>query len=142
MERKSALTVKEKILLHLPYFSEHQNHQRVPRELSQKGIAEAVGISQKHLSQYIRPMIKEGLVLERSSYILEGRQHQKVYFLTELGRKEADWVRDRASRKGSHSMSKRVHFKLPQLMKDLIVIPVNNALVSIQRMLPYISRSL
>jgi len=108
MEGKSALTTKEKILLHLTYFFEHQNPHRVPRELSQKGIAEAVGISQKHLSQYVRPMIKEGLVLERSSYVLEGRQRQKVYFLTELGRREAEWIRDGASRKRSHSVSKRL----------------------------------
>src|SRR5438046_2151899 len=87
MKGKSGLTVKEKILLHLAYFSEHHNDHRVPREVSQKGIAEAVGISQKHLSQYIRPMIKADLVLERSSYILEGRQRQKVWFLTELGRR-------------------------------------------------------
>src|SRR5438552_19043206 len=102
MKGKSRLTVKEKILLHLAYFSKHHNAHRAPREVSQKGIAEAVGISQKHLSQYIRPMIKEGLVLERSSYILEGRQRQKVYFLTELGRREAEWMRDGASRKRCH----------------------------------------
>src|SRR5436190_1064643 len=122
MKGKSWLTVKEKILLHLAYFSEHHNDHRVPREVSQKGIAEAVGISQKHLSQYIRPMIKADLVLERSSYILEGRQRQKVYFLTELGRREAEWMRDGASRKRSHSVSKRVGFKLPQLMIDLLVV--------------------
>jgi len=95
MKGKSWLTVKEKILLHLAYFSEHHNDHRVPREVSQKGIAEAVGISQKHLSQYIRPMIKADLVLERSSYILEGRQRQKSLLpngaRTQGGRMDARW---------------------------------------------------
>jgi hypothetical protein len=67
------------------------DHQ-VPRQVSQKGIAEAVGIFQRHIPQYVRPMIIEGLVSQRSSYIRGGRQHQKVYFLTDRGQVEANWM--------------------------------------------------
>jgi len=39
-------------------------------------------------------MINEGLVLEHSSYIQGGKQHQKVYFLTSKGHTAAGWMRD------------------------------------------------
>jgi hypothetical protein len=44
-------------------------------------------------------MISEGLVMEVSAYILGGRQHQKVYFLTDKGLKQADWMREKVSNK-------------------------------------------
>jgi hypothetical protein len=39
-------------------------------------------------------MVKEGLVEEHSSYIQGGKQHQKVYFLTNKGRAAAIWMHD------------------------------------------------
>jgi DNA-binding MarR family transcriptional regulator len=86
-------TVRDRILAHLANFPQYEVGHQVPFQVSQIGIADAIGIKQKHLSQNIRPMIAEGLVLERSCYVKGGRQHQKVYFLTEQGRKEAAWMR-------------------------------------------------
>jgi len=85
-------TVRDKILCHLAAFVDFEKNHQVPAHVSQRGIAKAVGIKEKHFSQYVKPMITEGLVLERSSFILGGRQHQKVYFLTLKGRSEADWM--------------------------------------------------
>jgi len=36
--------------------------------------------------------MRQGLVSERSSFIVGGSQHQKVYFLTPRGAVEADWM--------------------------------------------------
>jgi len=87
------LTVRERILVHLATFELYQTDHWSPIQVSQKGIAKAVGILQRHIPQYVRPMIKEGLVEEHSSYIHGGKQHQKVYFLTSKGREAAGWMR-------------------------------------------------
>ena len=89
-----SLTVRDRILLHLATFELYETDHWSPTQVSQKGIAKAVGILQRHIPQYVRPMVKEGLVEEHSSYILGGKQHQKVYFLTKKGRTAAVWMHD------------------------------------------------
>src|SRR5438445_9559503 len=89
-----SLTVRDRILLHLATFELYETDHWSPSQVSQKGIAKAVGILQRHIPQYVRPMITEGLVEEHSSYIQGGKQHQKVYFLTKKGRTAAGWMRD------------------------------------------------
>ena len=89
-----SLTVRDRILLHPATFELYETDHWSPTQVSQKGIAKAVGILQRHIPQYVRPMVKEGLVEEHSSYILGGKQHQKVYFLTKKGRTAAVWMHD------------------------------------------------
>ena len=85
-------TVRDRILSHLASFSANEQDHQVPVEVTQEGIAKAVGIAQRHLIQNMRPMISEGLVVEHSSYALGGKQHRKVYFLTIKGRTAAKWM--------------------------------------------------
>jgi hypothetical protein len=91
-KRVRSLTVRDRILLHLVNFELNETDHWAPTQVSQRGIAEAVGIMGKHIHQYVRPMINEGLVKESSSYIQGGKQHQKVYFLTSKGREAAKWM--------------------------------------------------
>jgi predicted transcriptional regulator len=91
-KRVRSLTVRDRILLHLANFGLNETDHWAPTQVSQKGIATGVGISAKHVHQYVRPMINEGLVKESSSYIQGGKQHQKVYFLTNKGREAAKWM--------------------------------------------------
>jgi predicted transcriptional regulator len=93
------LTVRDRILVHLANFSSNETDHQLPTEVSQQGIAGAVGIRQRHISQYVRPMIVEGLVSEESRYIRGGRQHQKVYFLTKQGCAQADWMNNNSNGK-------------------------------------------
>ena len=102
-------TVRRRILVHLANYSLQEPDHEAPREVSQQGIAEAVGIRLRHISQYIRPMIKEGLVTERSGLVDGGRQHQKVYFLTDQGRKEALWMQDKESKNAADKQSLTVY---------------------------------
>ena len=98
---REKLTVRDRILVHLGSFIPNQTDHQLPAEISQQGIAWAVGILQRHISQYMRPMIYEGLVSEESRYIQGGRQHQKVYFLTKQGRTQADWMNNNSNRKSN-----------------------------------------
>ncbi len=63
------LTVRDRILLHLlEYIMSRSNHW-VPFQVTQPGISDAVGIKPRHIQQYIRPMIVQGLVEERVSCV-------------------------------------------------------------------------
>ncbi|HEY4705454.1 MAG TPA: hypothetical protein VII27_06955 [Thermoplasmata archaeon] len=84
-----SLTVKEKIQLHLFEFSRAADAYEVPEEVTQEGIARTVGIRVHHVQQYVRPLIAEGLVDERTSHIRRQPRRRKAYFLTERGRSRA-----------------------------------------------------
>ena len=86
------LTVRDRILLHLlEYIMSRSNHW-VPFQVTQPGISDAVGIKPRHIQQYIRPMIVQGLVEERSAVAHGGRQRRKTYLLTSQGETEAAWL--------------------------------------------------
>jgi DNA-binding MarR family transcriptional regulator len=87
--RKPKFTIKDRIIAHLAEFPSERGRPRVSAEISQQGIAEAVGILSRHIQQYVRPLVIEGLVTELKGYIDGGRQRQKVYFLTSQGKTEA-----------------------------------------------------
>lgn len=80
------LTVKERILLHLFDFNRFAEEYEAPQEVTQGGIAKAVGIRVHHVTQYVRPLISEDLVEEKVSHITRKPRRRKVYFLSSQGR--------------------------------------------------------
>src|SRR3989475_10736826 len=61
--------------------------------MTQEGIAQAVWILVPHVTQYARPLIREGLARERVAHIQGGRRRRKVYDLREAGRCAASRLR-------------------------------------------------
>ncbi len=91
------LTVKERILLHLLERDQAADQAEVSVELAQEGVARAAGIELRHLAQFVRPLIEEGLVRERRAHVAGIRQRRKVYALTPFGRATAQHLRDRVA---------------------------------------------
>jgi len=89
------LIAKERILLHLLHFARYADTPEVPPELSQGRIAEAAGIERRHFAQYVRPLIQDGLVRERTAHVRGTLQRRRVYVPTEEGRRKAMEIRDR-----------------------------------------------
>jgi tetratricopeptide (TPR) repeat protein len=87
----AGLTVQDRILVHVAAYSDanHGRNSRAPLQITQPGIAEAVGIERRHVRQYVRPLIIKGLITEKAAYVVGGRQHRKVYYVTVQGRSEA-----------------------------------------------------
>ena len=83
------LTAKERILLHLLEFTKYADAVEVPPEMTQEGIAQVAWILVPHVTQYVRPLIREELARERTTHIIGGRRKRKVYDLTDAGRREA-----------------------------------------------------
>src|SRR5882762_4381541 len=88
------LTAKERILIHLLDFTKYADSVEVPAGMTQEGIANAAWILVPHVTQYVRPLIRDGLVRERNAHIEGGRRRRKVYDLTESGRATAIRMRN------------------------------------------------
>jgi len=94
-ERAFRFTTKERILLHLERYARSVDAAEVPPELTQEGIAAAVWVDQRHLGQYLGPLIRDGLLRERSAHVRNGRQRRRVYGLTDTGRRVAYRIEQR-----------------------------------------------
>ncbi len=87
------LTVRDRILIHLADHPTSEGQFEVPPQVTQAGLAQATRILQRHVRQYIGPVISEGLVVERQAHVHGGRQRRRAYFLTPAGRTEAARLR-------------------------------------------------
>jgi len=117
----SALTVKERILLHLLEYARYDDEYEVPAAISRSGIAAAVGIEARHVPQYTRPLLEEGALTQRLAHIVGGGQRQKVYLLTDGGKMTA--ARMRASVR-----ERLVTFRSPEGTRECSVAAVESAL--------------
>src|SRR5690349_10031950 len=79
------LTSKERILLYLLDVAKLDVSVEVPSDLTQEGVSHGSRIDLRHLPQYIHPLIRDGLVLERRAHVRGIRQRRKVYGLTDAG---------------------------------------------------------
>ena len=89
------LTVKERILLHLLPYGWSAEALEVPQAITQEGVAEAAWFSLRHFSQYLRPLMEEGLVRERRAHVEGVRQRRKVYGLSDRGKLTAARLREK-----------------------------------------------
>lgn len=89
------LTAKERILLHLFDYVKYAEAVEVPLAMTQEGIAGAAEIDVPHFTQYVRPLVREGLVRERMAHVKGIPRRRKVYDLTEAGRMQAVRLREK-----------------------------------------------
>ncbi len=89
------LTVKERILLHLLESVQPGEQVEVSAAHTQEGVAHGAGVDLRHLSQFVRPLDRDGLVQERTAHVEGHRQRMKVYDLTQSGRLAAIRLRER-----------------------------------------------
>ena len=82
-------TISDRILLHLIEFKSYSDEIDGPLELTQIGIANAVGVERKNISRAIRPHIVDGYIEFHSAHIPGIRLKRVIYYLTSLGYKKA-----------------------------------------------------
>jgi len=87
--------VKERILIHLIEYAKYVDELEVPSAITQEGIARETGIDVPHFTQYVRPLIQEGLIRERMAHVKGVRRRRKVYDLTDTGKLSAVRLRDK-----------------------------------------------
>lgn len=89
MANKIHVTVKEKILLHLLNYSKHKDEVEVPAQVSQDGLAKAVGVRRSHIASALKDLKEKGQVEEKKARIFDEKRRKNAYFLTEIGQNEA-----------------------------------------------------
>jgi DNA-binding MarR family transcriptional regulator len=80
-----SLTVEERMLLHLSEYKGLEGRYEMPVGLTQRGIADEVGVQQKHLSRHLKKLLTDGLVAESGARVAGMKQRMKVYQLTHQG---------------------------------------------------------
>jgi DNA-binding MarR family transcriptional regulator len=88
-----SLTVEERIVLHLGDFANAEGKYEMPAGLTQRGIAENVGVQQKHLSRHIQKLVAGGLAEEATARVSGMKQRMKIYKLTYSGHARAGELR-------------------------------------------------
>lgn len=89
------MTSKERILLYLSDFLNMNERYELPQDLTQEVISYATGVQRKHLSQYLKDLLGENLVVERKAHIHGMRQRMNGYYLTPAGYAKARELRAR-----------------------------------------------
>ena len=92
---KIRLTINEKILLHLLENNRARDEREAPQSVTQRGIADSVGIRWNHVPRAVTKLKKLDYVFERLSHIVGKTRRQKAYFLTDEGLLSARNLRER-----------------------------------------------
>ncbi len=108
------LTSKERILLYLLEAPPREGALEMPLDVTQEGIARGSNINRRHVPQYIRPLMQEGLVREQRAHVKGVRQRRKVYELTNAGKASAIRLREAVK-------SEKVRFKQGNTIREATV---------------------
>jgi tetratricopeptide (TPR) repeat protein/DNA-binding MarR family transcriptional regulator len=92
--RKIPLTNSEKILLLLSDFHRFEKEYRVPGEVSQRGIANIIGIRRSNVARELMKLKQRSFVHERLVHFENTKRRKKGYFLTSEGFGLAAKIRD------------------------------------------------
>lgn len=89
MAVKIHVTVKEKILIHLISYSKFRDEGEAPVQISQDGMAKAVGVRRSHIASALKDLKENELVEEKKARVIGEKRRKNAYFLTHEGKTEA-----------------------------------------------------
>ena len=79
-------TVNVRIIMHLMKHRHSSEEHVFPREVTQLGIAQALGIGRTHAGNELRKLEEEGRVEVKTAYVTMEDRRMNVYMLTPVGR--------------------------------------------------------
>lgn len=90
MPEAGQLSVNDRVLLHLSRYAADVAPEEYPPEISQMGIASAVGISRTHVPRAVKLLMKDGLVAELTARVKGHERRMNVYAVTMEGMRMAE----------------------------------------------------
>ncbi|MFQ6127423.1 MAG: ATP-binding protein [Thermoplasmata archaeon] len=105
------LTVNDRILLHLFDYRKIRND--FPPDITQAGMASAIGIQRSHIPRSVKKLEEEEAIEEKRERIHGAGRRLKMYFLTERGYRRAAMIRRRVGRKRIRVQSSGGETELP-----------------------------
>jgi len=82
---KESPTIGTKLIVHLSRYSRFQDDLVCPREMTQHGISEKLGISREHVAAELWELKKKEYVKSDTKHVPKARTRRKVFFLTPVG---------------------------------------------------------
>lgn len=132
--------MEERVLLHLAQFFYNAEDYESPRETSQEGIAEAVGVSFTHVPRAVESLRKKDLLTEHKMHTPGSDRKRKTYLLSHSGYQRADEIKDQLL--NSEVLVKGERGLEPAVVSDLLGPSASNAdlltLLSRSRSIPVI----
>ncbi len=95
LEEVASLTSKDRVLLYLSDYPRMEARYELPSELAQESIASSTGIQRKHLPQYLKDLIGDGLVVQRKAHMKGMKQRMSGYYLSPNGFVRSRELRER-----------------------------------------------
>lgn len=88
----SSVTYEQKVLLYLKEFQNLKEKKERSEKVTQKGVAENVGLSRTHASRVLKRLTEKGLVEEEKSAVKGHKKKLKTYFLERKGIEKAETI--------------------------------------------------
>ena len=95
LEELTSLTSKDRIVLYLSDFQNLEDRYELPADVVQQAIAYGTGVQRKHLSQYLKDLMDEGMITERKAHVQSMKQRMNGYYLTSSGHSRGVALRDK-----------------------------------------------
>lgn len=135
--RKALITNKDMVVLHLSTFTNrYQDSPDVPLEITQVGIADAIGVTRQNVPRTINALLSEGMIDAWKAHVIGFKLKRAAYRLTSQGISYASGIRDKLSVKVievSSPEGTRWHY-----IKDICdTLPVKVRLIDIVRETKY-----
>ncbi|MCE5296278.1 MAG: AAA family ATPase [Euryarchaeota archaeon] len=92
--RKSLLTARERVLVHLLPMQKYVQDANLPRSVTQDGIAEAVDVGRNNVAKILQELEYQGTVEVSTKHVKGLPSVRKVYFLTHGGFEEAKELKE------------------------------------------------
>lgn len=127
MER---VTLKTRILVYLSEYWKYKDKYQLPVEISQEGIAKAMGITVSHVPRELDALIRSRLIEEVKGRVIGKEKRVNVYFLTPEGMLEVDKIKKSYANFPVHFNGKK--YKVIDLVENLREITWIEALSFIQ----------
>ncbi len=83
--KKSLLTVRERVLLHLLAYQRYLQDSDAPASSTQEGIADAVEVGRNNVSKVVNALASEDVIEVHTKHVKGFASVKKVYFLTQKG---------------------------------------------------------
>ena len=127
MER---VTLRTRILVYLSEYWKYKDKYQLPIEISQEGIARAMGITVSHVPRELDALIKSKLIEEVKGRVIGKEKRVNVYFLTPEGMLEVDRIKKSYANLPVHFNGKK--YKVMDLVENMREITWIEALNFIQ----------
>ncbi len=85
----TGLKAKEKVLVQLGEHRPDPDQMPLPFEITQKGLADHLGLRRSHVAMALQDLVGDGMVTTRKSHIDGEERRQNAYLLTEEGARRA-----------------------------------------------------